>query len=59
LLGQGALRGLAMAQVPLDMPAMPMYLVWHRRHQADPVQRWLRDALEAQVAELGLALPVG
>jgi DNA-binding transcriptional LysR family regulator len=48
-----------MAEVPLGMPAMPMYLVWHRRHQADPVQRWLRDALEAQVAELGLAQPVG
>lgn len=59
LLGQGALRGLAVAQVPLAMPAMPMYMVWHRRHQADPVQRWLRDALEAQVAELGLALPAG
>ncbi|MBP6337649.1 MAG: LysR family transcriptional regulator [Vitreoscilla sp.] len=59
LLGQGALRGLATAQVPLDLPAMPMYMVWHRRHQADPVQRWLRDALEAQVAALGLAATAG
>jgi DNA-binding transcriptional LysR family regulator len=55
LLGQGALRGLAMAEVPLAMPPMPMYMVWHRRHHADPVQRWLRDALEAEVARLGLA----
>ncbi|MBK7616788.1 MAG: LysR family transcriptional regulator [Burkholderiales bacterium] len=59
LLGQGALRGLATVQVPLDLPAMPMYMVWHRRHQADPVQRWLRDALEAQVAALGLAATAG
>lgn len=59
LLSQGALRGLAMAAVPMAMPAMPMYMVWHRRHQVDPVQRWLRDGLEAQVAELGLAQPAG
>jgi DNA-binding transcriptional LysR family regulator len=43
------LRGLAWAEVPLPCPPMPMYLVWHLRHHSDPVQRWLRQQLEAVV----------
>lgn len=51
LLRVDLLRGLAHADVPLpDMPSMPMYLVWHLRHQADPLHRWLRGELEAVVA---------
>jgi DNA-binding transcriptional LysR family regulator len=50
LLATGALRGLASAEVPVPTPSLPMYMVWHRRHQADPVQRWVRDAMEAEVA---------
>jgi DNA-binding transcriptional LysR family regulator len=50
LLAGGALRGLASAAVPVVTPAMPMYLVWHQRHQTDPVHRWLRAELEAVVA---------
>ena len=54
LLTQGALRGLASRPLPFAAPPMPMYMVWHRRHQADPVQRWLRDAVQAEVAALQL-----
>jgi DNA-binding transcriptional LysR family regulator len=50
LLARDALRGLAWAELPLATPTMPMYLVWHQRHHADPVQRWLREQLEAVVA---------
>jgi DNA-binding transcriptional LysR family regulator len=42
--------GLAMAEPPLPCPGLPMYLVWHARHQADPMHRWLRQAIEASVA---------
>ena len=55
LLARGALRGLASAPAPLPTPELPMYAVWHQRHQADPVQRWLRTQLLAVVAESGLA----
>lgn len=51
LLAGGALRGLASAPVPVETPAMPMYMVWHQRHQADPVHRWWRAELEAVAAE--------
>lgn len=44
------LRGLAVAPVPLDCPDMPMYMVWHLRHQDDPMHRWLRQQLEIVVA---------
>jgi DNA-binding transcriptional LysR family regulator len=52
LLHRHALRGLAMAPLPLPCPAMPMYLVWHVRHQVDPLNRWLREQLEAVVAQV-------
>ncbi len=44
------LSGLASAKVPVPCPAMPMYMVWHMRHQQDPAHRWLRSELEAVVA---------
>lgn len=43
------LRGLALAPPPLDCPAMPMYLVWHLKHQAEPMHAWLRQEVEALV----------
>jgi DNA-binding transcriptional LysR family regulator len=51
LLARGALQGLGHAEPPLALPPMPMYLVWHQRHQADPVHRWLRRELEAVARE--------
>lgn len=56
LLGQHALRGLALAAPPLPCPALPMYLVWHLRHQTDPMHQWLRRQLEAVVPQV---LPAG
>jgi DNA-binding transcriptional LysR family regulator len=26
---------------------MPMYMIWHLRHQQDPAHQWLRQQLEA------------
>lgn len=50
LLRASLLRGLAVAPPPFDCPAMPMYMVWHLRHQADPMHQWLRQELQAVVA---------
>ena len=41
------MRGLADAEVPVPCPVMPMYMIWHLRHQKDAAHRWLRDQLEA------------
>lgn len=56
------LRGLASAPVPVPCPALPMYLIWHRRHQHDPAHRWLRAELEAlvpQAIHTGFEAPAG
>ena len=47
LLEKHLMRGLASADVPLVCPDMPMYMIWHLRHQQDPAHRWLRQQLEA------------
>lgn len=50
LLRANLLRGFGFAPVPVKCPAMPMYMVWHLRHHADPAHRWLRRQLETIVA---------
>ena len=47
LMRQHLMRGLAHAEVPVPCPTMPMYMIWHLRHQQDAAHRWLRDQLEA------------
>lgn len=49
LLRVGALAALAHAAPPLDCKPMPMYAMWHQRHQDDPMHRWLRAALDTVV----------
>lgn len=49
LLRQGCLRGFAQAEVPTPCPTLPMYLIWHRRHQQDAAHRWLRERIESLV----------
>ena len=45
LLRQGQLSGLSDAAVPIPTPEMPMYAIWHIRHQNDAVHQWLRQTL--------------
>lgn len=48
-LRDGVLRGLADAPVPrlvaAPVPTLAMHMVWHLRHQHDPMHRWLRATL--------------
>ncbi len=46
LLREHLMRGLADAEVPVPCPTLPMYMIWHLRHQQDAAHRWLRDQLE-------------
>jgi DNA-binding transcriptional LysR family regulator len=52
LLTRGALRDLTMVPLPFEAPPLRMYLVWHARDQNDPVQRWVRQGLEAAWAQV-------
>ena len=49
LLREGLLHGLADEALPFETPSMPMYAIWHLRHQDDPVHAWLRGQLFASI----------
>ena len=50
LLRASLLRGFATVEPPFPCPPMPMFMVWHQRHQADAMHKWLREELLAIVA---------
>ena len=52
LLAQHLFRALASAPVPLACPPLPMYMIWHLRHQHNPAHRWLRQEIEAVTAQV-------
>ncbi len=52
LLRHRLMSGLASAEPPLPCPTLPMYLIWHQRHQHDAAHRWLREQLEAVVRQV-------
>jgi DNA-binding transcriptional LysR family regulator len=45
------LQGLAHVSPPTELPSMPMFLMWHTRHQNDAMHQWLRATLEATVPQ--------
>jgi DNA-binding transcriptional LysR family regulator len=42
--------------LPFELPAIDVGLLWHRRHEQDSGQRWLRDTLARAAVEVALAL---
>lgn len=49
---QGVMQGLSDVAVPFPTPDMPMYAIWHVRHQDDPVHQWLRQCLLEEASAL-------
>ncbi len=41
----GAADALHITALPFDMPRIEVGLLWHRRHERDAAQRWLREAI--------------
>ena len=50
--GLGA--GLTLRAVPIALPRIEVALLWHRRHERDPAQRWLRETVAEVVRGLGV-----
>ncbi|MFF9090695.1 LysR family transcriptional regulator [Streptomyces sp. NPDC014991] len=44
--------GLLTLPLPLQMPAIPLYLLWHQRHDDDRAHTWLRDLATETVRAL-------
>ena len=41
----GAADALHITALPFPMPRIEIGLLWHRRHERDAAQRWLREAI--------------
>ena len=48
----GPLRELDQAPLPFDCKPVPVFLVWHRRDNTDPADRWLRERIAAAAKKL-------
>jgi DNA-binding transcriptional LysR family regulator len=47
---------LATCKLPFELPAIDVALLWHRRHEQDTAQRWLRDTLSRAASQVAQAL---
>ena len=48
--------GLAIHPFPVRVAPVPVFLIWHASHDADPAQRWLRDGIRKVGAPAGYRL---
>lgn len=52
--------GLAVAELPFEVPEVPVVVSWHQRYQADPAHTWLRRVVAGILRELSPpAVPTG
>jgi len=47
---------LATRALPFELPGIDVSLLWHRRHEQDTAQRWLRDTVLRAAAEISAAV---
>jgi DNA-binding transcriptional LysR family regulator len=47
--------GLQVLAIPLELPALPVYMIWHETRRKDAAHAWLREVV---AKELG-RIPVG
>jgi DNA-binding transcriptional LysR family regulator len=47
---------LATRALPFDLPGIDVSLLWHRRHEQDTAQRWMRDTVLRAAAEISAAV---
>jgi DNA-binding transcriptional LysR family regulator len=55
----GLADGLALRTVPIALPRIEVGMLWHRRHDRDPAQRWLRSTVGEVVRSLAIGEPRG
>jgi LysR family transcriptional activator for leuABCD operon len=45
--------GLRVLAIPLELPAVPIYMIWHETRRNDTAHRWLREVLMAELGRSG------
>jgi DNA-binding transcriptional LysR family regulator len=51
--------GLSMLEIPVELPPVPIYAIWHENRRSDSAHRWLRELVAAEIVRfaIGLASP--
>src|SRR4029077_7039211 len=44
--------GLKVLPVPLELPPLPIYMIWHETRRHDTAHSWLREVVEAELKRL-------
>jgi DNA-binding transcriptional LysR family regulator len=42
--------GLQVLPIPLDLPSVPIYMIWHATRRHDPAHRWLREVVAQELS---------
>ena len=42
--------GLQVLPLPLELPAVPIYMIWHETRRHDPAHRWLREVVAQELS---------
>jgi DNA-binding transcriptional LysR family regulator len=45
------LLGLRILEIPLELPAIPIYMIWHESRRHDAAHRWLRQIVTAELGQ--------
>ena len=41
--------GLQVLPIPLDLPSVPIYMIWHETRRHDTAHRWLREVVAEEL----------
>jgi DNA-binding transcriptional LysR family regulator len=47
--------GLQVLPIPLELPPVPIYMIWHETRRHDTAHRWLREIVVAELGRFGNA----
>ena len=42
--------GLQVLPIPLELPSLPIYMIWHETRRHDPAHRWLREVVAEELS---------
>ena len=45
--------GLQVIAIPVKLPTLPVYMIWHEMRRQDTAHRWLRDLVAAELGRFG------
>jgi DNA-binding transcriptional LysR family regulator len=45
--------GLQVLPLPLELPPVPIYMIWHEARRHDAAHRWLREVVEEELSRFG------